>query len=471
MNTLETPKVQPVILGGDIGAYSLARAFFEGYGVNSVVLSGVSTGIMRHSGFIIHVTLRHFDDDEIVLDELERLAELNPDSGLIAVASADWLVQLLVRNRRRLEKAGYTVPYVDQVVFNKLTSKAGFYEACERLGVPYPKTVTVTIGEQTEDAGVANKEPQTGRNKSKGSVKGKKHNLAKVAKNKGFTFPNLTGFTYPLIAKASSTSAYHEIEFEGKKKVHKVDSKAELRELLTQVQVAGYRGDFIIQDFIPGDDSGMRILTCYCDQDSNVTFSAYGQVLLEEHAPGALGNPAAIITEPNPEAAAQAAKLLKDAGWVGFANFDLKFDPRDGEAKFFELNPRLGRSNYYITGAGTNPVKFYVEEWLEGNSADAKSVLGADAPVDNHGNLTAEQLYTVVPGTLLRRYLFNSELKKRATQLLRSRRCSHPLRFRVESHPRRRAFIALSQLNQWRKFRRYYPVATAKAEYKMAQSH
>ena len=43
------PRLQPVVLGGDVGAYSLARTFHEAYGVRSVVVSSVSTGLVRHS--------------------------------------------------------------------------------------------------------------------------------------------------------------------------------------------------------------------------------------------------------------------------------------------------------------------------------------------------------------------------------------------------------------------------------------
>jgi D-aspartate ligase len=441
--------LQPVILGGDIGAYSLAREFYEGYRVKSIVISGLSTGIMRHSNFVNHIAFDGIDDAAAVVANLEQIAAENSDKDLIVVASADWLVKVLVQNREVLEAAGYTVPYTNIGPFEALTTKAGFYEACERLGVPYPKTRIVPINDGPEVEQAINDLEATG---------------------------GLDGFTFPLIAKASSTSAYHEIEFEGKKKVHKVDTPAELAKLLQDVQNAGYQGDFIIQDYIPGDDSGMRILTCYSDREGKVRFAAYGEVLLEEHAPGALGNPAAIITKQNPDAVAAATRILEDAGWTGVANFDLKYDPRDGVAKFFELNPRLGRSNYYITGAGANPVKFYVAEWLRGRYPDPITVLGGHVPLtpgpktEHYAELSKEHLYTVVPLPLLARYVFNPEQRKELGKLVAKRAVSNPMWSKHERQPRRLLYVAIAQLNQYLKFHRHYSVTEAKKNYDEAEA-
>ena len=83
-----------------------------------------------------------------------------------------------------------------------------------------------------------------------------------------------------------------------------------LTEVIRQQEIAQERSSrwreiqlamrLVVQDLIPGDDSGMRILTCYCDSTGRMRFAAFGHVLLEEHTPGALGNPAGIITQADP---------------------------------------------------------------------------------------------------------------------------------------------------------------------------
>lgn len=403
----------PVIIGGDIGAYSLARAFHEAYGVRSLVISRLRGWHVEDSAFIDRLLCPDPTEPAELARTLASVPERLPaQRPVLLLGSADSTVKAIIRVRDELGALpeGWTAPYVDMDAFRAGTEKQNFTALCERTGVDHPSTRVVDLAEPVED---------------------------------DLEIP----FTYPVIAKPAEVSEWKHADFPGRQKVHTVDSREELMELLRTIRAAGYRESMIIQDRIPGDDQSMRILTCYCDADSTVRFASYGRTLLEEHSPGAIGNPAAIITDVNPAIVEQAQRLVRELGWTGYANFDLKHDARDGRTKFFELNPRLGRSNYYVTAGGHNPVTWYVRDLLAEGLGPA-------------GDIVQEQqrtLYTVVPVPLVRHYTTDPDAREQLRRALREGGARNPLLYRgVERSPRRWAHVIAAMANYVRKFRRYY---------------
>ncbi len=145
-------------------------------------------------------------------------------------------------------------------------------------------------------------------------------------------------------------------------KAYVAKDKDEFIEITNKIYSGKYNKSLIIQDFIPGDDSYMRVLTCYSDRNAKVKMMCLGHVLLEEHTPTAIGNHAAIITEFNEELMNKIKTFLEDINYVGFSNFDIKYDSRDNKYKLFEINLRQGRSNYYVTSSGNNIAKYVVKD-------------------------------------------------------------------------------------------------------------
>ena len=216
---------------------------------------------------------------------------------------------------------------------------------------------------------------------------------------------------------------------------------------MQRVHDSGYPGTFILQDMIPGYDEGMRILTTYSDKSGKVRFASFGHVLMEEHLPATLGVPAAIITGANHDVVQDAKRLLEHVGWTGYANFDLKYDPRDGRTKFFELNPRLGRSNFYVTASGHNPIRYYVEEYVEGSDlSDEPALLES----------SKEELYTSLPVPLVLRYL-PGDLRKKVVSMVARGRVTNPMMYARDPHPKRWAYVMAYGANQVRKYARVYP--------------
>ncbi|WP_245617271.1 hypothetical protein [Knoellia subterranea] len=413
-----TERFTPLIVGGDIGAYSLARSFHDGHGMRSVVVSRLAGWHVADSAIIDHVLCEDPGDPEVLVDTLRSIAAQRPGERFLLLGSADAAVTSIVRIRDELKglDSRWVAPYVGMEQLRAGTEKQNFARLCEDLDVGHPRTVTIDLG-------------------SSGDL--------------DVDLP----FGFPIVVKPAVGSRWKEAPFPGQKKVHVVGSRDEAIALVNRARASGYDHHLVLQEFIPGDDQGMRILTCYCDSDSRIRFASWGRTLLEEHTPGALGNPAAILTGVNPEAVEQAQRICSRLGWTGYANFDLKVDPRDGRTLFLELNPRLGRSNGYIEAAGRNPVSWYVRDHFDGGLGDEP---GAVVQAQR------EALYTVVPLSLVKHYTTLPDARAALDRVLATGAVLNPLiNPRVEHSPRRWAHIAAAMANYVLKFRRHYQPAPA----------
>ena len=392
----------PVILGGDITAFSLARSFHEEYDVRCIVISLAKNGITSYSKFIDNRFEPQMEKLDVFIDTLQKIGTEYADKKIILLACGDWYVRMIVENRDEFGP-NYVIPYISLELLDRLVLKDSFYEICEETGVPYPRTY---IHDVKEDK-----------------------------------LPELP-FDYPVVAKPASSALYHFADFPGKRKIFIMQNEKQLTEMLSNLKKSSYDYKFLIQDFIPGDDTNMRILTCYCDRNSDVRFAAFGRTLLEDHGPMAIGNPLAIINETDAEITEHAARLLKHVGYTGFANFDLKYDSRDGSLRFFEINARLGRSNYYITGSGFNAVRWIVEDLIYGNDlpytvADKKS------------------LYTVVPKSSILDYVKDEALREEVNTLYREQKVANPLRYKGDKGIIHRLYYWLFLYRQGKKYRQY----------------
>jgi D-aspartate ligase len=168
-----------------------------------------------------------------------------------------------------------------------------------------------------------------------------------------------------------------------------------------------------------------------------------GHVLREEHTPHGIGNHAVIITEHDEQLEQRFKALLEDIGFVGFSNFDIKYDQRDGKFKVFEINTRQGRSNYYVTGAGFNVAKYFVED----------RVYEKDLPFEV---ATEEHLWMVVPKGVAFKYIRPQEYRDRMTKLFAAGKVVNPLLYDKDNAFGRMLKIRKNLLGHYYKFNKYY---------------
>ncbi len=403
--------ILPVILGGDFGVYGIGRSFNEAFGCRCLCVSNEPTVSITGSNFFDVHHIEADASDDVLLHELRAIAKENADKALILMANHDLHSTFIARNYDQLAEY-YALPFPSLETIEVLTDKVAFAQACEDAGIDAPRGIGVDMSDYSDQ----------------------------------WVAPSIP-FDFPIVAKAARADAYDRLHFEGKRKIWFLEDEAELAQMWRMLGEAGFRDLFLVQELIPGDNTAMRSITAYVDSHGKVTLIGSARVLLEDHAPTMIGNPVAMITEEFPELWQKAERLLTRAGYRGFANFDVKIDPRDNRAVFFEVNPRIGRNNWYMTAGGANPMLVMVGDLIDGQRMEQKRI-------------SREILYSMVPDRLLLRYLRDEPLKKRVKSLIKNHRRFDPLINPHEDNAKRNMIVRLQRLNHLRKFARYYPRPT-----------
>lgn len=397
----------PIVLGGDIGSYALIREFHEAFGVKSIAMGPGFIGAIVHS----KIAETHLIDAYTagpLLAGLEAVHARFPEQRIVLVANTDPLIETLEEIHGDLPSyVSCTIP--PRAAFDAVCDKGTFARLCREHGLEAPRTEVVRL---------AGTEP--------------------IAPSQ---------IPFPVVAKPAVSAGYYDTLLKGFKKVYYITAQAELDELWRDLRASGFTGDFLVQELIGGDDTYMDSLTLYIGRDGKPRLLGAAQVLLEDHAPAMLGNPVAMVIREKPELWRRAAALLADAGYRGFANFDVKRDPATGREIFLDCNPRMGRNSYYNVAGGVNPMEVLVRDAIDGADDDVR-IAGAPA------------LYTLVPLSLLRRYVRDEELLAEVNDLILRKRVFDPQRYEADRGLRRMIDVELTEKNQIRKFARYYPEAT-----------
>lgn len=399
-------RLVPVVLGGEILAYSYGRCFYEAYGIRTVVYSSVDVRVTSASRFTDYrIDAAMGEGEEAIVALLRRLGAELVAAGKVAVllGSADWHVRIISKNKEELSR-WFVVPYNDFELFDEITQKGRFYAICEKLGIPYPATRTFDCSDPNIEI-------------------------------------DADSFTYPVIAKPSNSARYDLMDFPGKEKIYEVHEPAELTRVFNLLRDAGYDRELVVQDFIPGDDAAICSLTTFSDEQGRVRAVSGGTVVLQDHSPARIGNPVTILLERHDQVVEDAKRFCEHTGYVGFANFDAKFDERDGKYKFFEVNARPGANTYYMALGGVNFAALIVEQF----------VLHREIP---YQEAYADRLFTLVPRRVIERSVPDAALRERVLGYYRSHRSGSPFGSSADTLAHR-FWAAVRLYNQIEKFKRY----------------
>ncbi len=404
-------KIYPVLLGGDLNCYNVARAFHEAYGVKSTAFGRYAISATKYSSLIDFNIIPDIDTDETMLRVLKDYAASHADGKLVLFGCTDDYAAMIIRHKKDLPM--YTCPYTDESLVDILSNKASFYEnICEKYGIPHPATRILSTVTHAGDL-------------SDGTL----------------------GFSYPIIIKPASSVEYWKNPFDGMKKVYISDSPEASEKIISEIYASGYSDKLILQEFIPGGDSSMRVFTAFSDSCGRVRAMCLGHTMVEEHTPKGLGNHAAIVTEDTAAfpLTMKLKAMLEDMKYTGFSNFDIKYTGTGDDFRVFEINLRQGRSNMYMTAAGLNIAKLATEVY--------------DSDGDDCTFCTNEHFWHHVPKSVAYKFTEDKDLVAKAKSLAAQGKETSSLWYKYDifRNPLRFVCVAEQLRRQKKKFEIYYP--------------
>ncbi len=313
--------ITPVLLGGDLNAYSVALAFREAFGVTSHAFVRYRCGATENSKFIKTHVCSGIDNVSVALPELLNFAKEHSDGELFLIPCSDSYVEMLERARVSLSES-YSFCLPDLRHFKLFSDKCGFAQTVRRFGIAHPEYVSFEKGEI-------------------------------------ITYEKLIKIPHPAVVKPSSSTEYFKHPFPSMKKVYFTSTEEESENVIEKIFSSGYSKSVILQKRI-GTDNKNRVLTTFSDRSGRVVMAALGDVILEEVGKTSFGNHSAIITAPINKTAKKIIRFLNKIEYRGFANFDIM---QDGNEEFvLEMNLRQGRSCDYLRGAGINIAELIVKD-------------------------------------------------------------------------------------------------------------
>ena len=233
----------PLLLGADINVYSMARAFHEAYGVRTIAYGLYPSGPCYGSAIIDYRVSENNASPEKVLEHARHVAAQFPGKTILLLGCGDDYLTAISANLGKYPE-NVVAPYVPLEQMEGLIHKDRFYALCEQYGIDHPGTFVYT--------------PDMGHD---------------------FTLP----FPGPFAVKPSESATYWDHPFDTQRKAYILQTREEVEQVLDEIYAHGYEDAMIIQDFIPGGDENMRVLTCYSDGEGKVRLMCLGHVLLEEH--------------------------------------------------------------------------------------------------------------------------------------------------------------------------------------------
>ena len=400
-------KIKVLILGTDINSYYMARCYHELTGKKADVIGNRA---IPYTNITNPIIVKDFNNIENFKNSLIEYGEKNKEYKILLVATSDLYVRLVTEQKGLLEKY-YVFNYPNINLVNNLLIKEKFYKEYENMGLDMPKTYIYKCGKETSLS-----------------------ELKKFLKE------------YPIIIKPSNGVEYHKFDDKGLAKVYKVKTEEELEKIIKKIENSGYSENLIIQEFIPGDDSRLFDSIFYVGKNKKAQFATFAQIGLQEHTPTGIGNCTVLVNGYDEfgykeEIIYKLKEFIEKIGYQGFAEFDIKYDMRDGKYKVLEINPRQSRSGYYVAVCGCNLIKILIDDLIYEKEKEFKI-------------LKNKEVLSFVPYKIIKKYVKNKKILNEIKLIKKSKKIINPLKYKKDKNIKRKLYLIYRDFNYFKKYKK-----------------
>ena len=391
-----------LIIGNDINAYYLARCYHQYTGRKADLIGITIPGVkpFSYTKYTKILNIKYVEklwEEEVFLNAINEYYLEHKDEKILLVSSNETYGEFIAKNQEILkDKFYFNYPSVN--LQKTLVNKELFYKTYENSVIDLPKTIYYDCKKDE-----------------------------KISEN----------LMFPIIVKPANVILFKHITFKGKKKIYRLHSMDELNEVIGYFKNGGYDDTLIIQEYIPGDDSKLFDAVVYCNKNKKVKLISFAQIGLQEHEPTMIGNAAVLINgysqfEGVGEQIEKIKEFMESINYQGFAEFDMKYDNRDGKYKVMEINARQGRCSYYITPCGYNLIEVLARDLIYNEEMEYKIV-------------DKEQVLSFIPKCLLNKNIKNKEYLKKVKKLWKNK--VNPLEYKKDKGFKRFLLLFKIKLN------------------------
>ena len=395
-----------LIIGADANAYYMARCYHELTNKLAYLIAKNPIWFTDTSKILKISYNDNLRDENTLLEVLNNFYNEHKNEKILLVSATENYIELISKNKDYLKDKFY-FNYANINIIKTLSNKELFYKKYMNNGIiELPKTIYYNL---------------------------KKDNDIKL------------DFPYPVIVKAANVVSYRKLSFNGQNKIYKVKNEEELKKVIKDIKNGGYLDTLIIQEYIPGDDSTLFDSVVYADTSSKVKRITFAQIGLQEHKKDLVGNAAVLINGYNEyddkNIIERIKKLSETIGITGFAEFDLKYDARINDYKLLEINPRQGRSSYYLTSLGCNLIEILKKDLI--NKEELKYTV-----------LDKQLMLSFVPKGIIKKYIVNEKYKKKALEMYKNH--VNPIKYQKDFSLKRFYLLLKKDLRYYKDYKEGY---------------